>query len=99
MRKLTEEESILVDRVESAVCRYFNVPTNALVNIDKKANSSMARGYVLYILHVDYKLSIGKLSDTYFRTTRAVFWHISKIKSLIKQRVYREIYQSIISSI
>ena len=55
----------------------------------------MARGYIFYILHVDKDMSTNKIANTYLRTARAVFWHVSKIKSLMKQRAYKEIYQNL----
>ena len=40
------------------------------------------------------KNGISKIANTYFRTNRAVFWHIGKIRHLLKQRIHKEIYNS-----
>ena len=95
MVRPTDEEKQLIDEIERKVCRYFNVPTQSIVNNDKTSQVSMARGYIFYILHNDYKLSINKIANTYFRTPRAIFWHVNKIKHLLRQRMYREIYVAI----
>lgn len=95
MVKPTQEEKNLIDDVEKMVCKYFNVPCQSVVNRDMTSQSSLARGYVFYILHVNYKLSINKIANTYFRTSRTVFWHVNKVKHLLKQRMYKEIYNNI----
>lgn len=95
MVRVTENEKDLIDKVECTVCEYFNVQCQSIVNRDMTSQVSLARGYIFYILHVNYKLSISKIANTYQRQKRVVFWHINKIKHLIKQRMYREIYDNI----
>jgi chromosomal replication initiation ATPase DnaA len=91
----TIEEKNLIDNVEKKVCKYFNVDKQAIVNNDRTSQVSMARGFIFYILHKDYELSINKIANTYFRTSRAVFWHVNKVTFLLKQRMYKEIYNNI----
>ena len=91
----TIEEKNLIDNVEKKVCKYFNVDKQAIVNNDRTSQVSMARGFIFYILHKDYELSINKIANTYFRTSRAVFWHVNKVNFLLKQRMYKEIYSNI----
>lgn len=95
MVKPTDEEFKLIERTEKKVCEFFGINRQSIVNMDRTSVVSMARGYIFYILHKDYKLSISKIANTYYRTNRAVFWHIGKIKHLLKQRIYKEIYNSI----
>ena len=99
MVKPNEEEIKLINHVEEQVCKYFAVDTNAIVSNNRTSNVTMARGYIFYIIHVDNNLSINKLANVYLRTARAIFWHVNKVKSLIKQRVYKEIYQNICNSL
>lgn len=91
----TEEEKKVIERIEKDVCSFFSVNLQSIINQDRTSQVSMARGYIFYILHKDYGLSISKIANTYFRTPRAVFWHINKIKYFLKQRMYKEIYHSI----
>lgn len=99
MIKPTEKEKKLIDTIESIVCKNFGVDCQSIINNDKRANTSMARGFLFYILHVDYEISIGKLSNTYLRTPRTIFWHVNKMKHLVKQRVFKEIYDKICNAI
>lgn len=96
MTNLTLEEQKLLDRVESIICDYFNVDTNSIVNNDRRSNVTLARGMIIYMLHTKYGFSANKLANIYFRTRRAIFWHISKIGYIIKkQKTYIKIYEEI----
>ena len=95
MVKPTDEEFKLIEKTEKKVCEFFGVNRQSIVNMDRTSVVSMARGYIFYILHKDHNISISKIANTYYRTSRAVFWHIGKIKHLLKQRIYKEIYNSI----
>ncbi len=95
MVRITEDEKDLIDKVEDMVCEYFNVQCQSIINRDMTSQASLARGYIFYILHVNYKLSISKIANTYQRQKRVVFWHINKIKHLLKQRMYKETYYNI----
>jgi chromosomal replication initiation ATPase DnaA len=91
----TIEEKKQIDEIEKEVCKYFNVDKQSIVNNDRTSQVSMARGFIFYILHKDCGLSISKIANTYFRTSRAVFWHVNKVTFLLKQRMYKEIYSNI----
>ena len=95
MVRLTEQEKVIIDKVEKGVCSFFGVKSQSIVSKDGTSQTTMARGYIFYILHNDYHISISKIANTYFRTPRAVFWHIGKIKYLLKQKMYKEIYSNI----
>ena len=95
MVSVTQSEKDLIDTIEKKVCDYFSIPCQNIVNRDMTAQVSLARGYIFYILHVNYGLSIGKITNVYLRKKRVVFWHINKIKHLLKQRMYKEIYNNI----
>jgi chromosomal replication initiation ATPase DnaA len=95
MVNVTQSEKDLIDTIEKKVCDYFSIPCQKIVNRDMTAQVSLARGYIFYILHVNHGISIGKITNVYLRKKRVVFWHINKIKHLIKQRMYKEIYNNI----
>ena len=85
--------------VENSVCRYFNISSNDLSSKKRNTDTTMARGFAIYILHTSFGYSASKLAAEYRRTPRAVFWHVDKISHLIKQRAYKEMYQTIISDL
>lgn len=95
MVKPTEQEKVIIDKVEKDVCSFFGVKSQSIVSKDGTSQPTMARGYIFYILHVDRKISINKIANFYFREKRVVFWNVSKIKFLIKQRIYKDIYEKI----
>lgn len=95
MVQTTNEEKEIINNIEEKVCKYFDVEPQDIVNYNRTAQASLARGYIFYILHKDYGLSIGKIENTYSRKKRVVFWHINKVKFLLKQRMYKEIYNNI----
>ena len=64
--------------VEEIVSSYFDVSIEDMKMGNRKSNVTLARGYAMYILHRDLGLSISKIAKEFGRTTRAVFWHISK---------------------
>lgn len=95
MVKPTSDEFKIIEKVEKDVCGYFGVDKQNVISKNRTSQVSMARGYIFYILHKEYKLSISKIANTYFRTPRAIFWHVNKIKHFLKQKMYKEIYNNI----
>lgn len=98
MVKPTLDELKTIGIVEKKVCQFFGVKEQAIVNNDRTTQVTMARGYIFYLLHVDFEFSIAKIANTYHRTPRAVFWHVGKIKYFLKQRMYKDIYNKICES-
>ena len=92
---ITDEEKDLIDNIEKKVCDYFNIRTQDIINKDRTSQKSLARGYIYYILHCEYNMSITKIANTYHITRRAIFWHVSKVRHLLKQRIYKGIYNDI----
>ena len=85
--------------VEEIVSAYFDVSIEDMKMGNRKSNVTLARGYAMYILHRDLGLSISKIAKEFGRTTRAVFWHISKISSLIElKKIKKKIYGCLRSS-
>ena len=85
--------------VEDIVSSYFDVSIEDMKMGNRKCNVTLARGYAMYILHRDFGLSISKIAKEFGRTTRAVFWHISKISSFMEfSHIYKKIYGCLRSS-
>lgn len=99
MVKPTEKEVTIIYKVERVVCKHFGVKEYEIVSKIRKSQVAMARGYIFFILHTNYNISSGKLSSYYDRTSRAIFWHINKISFLLRQRIYKEIFNQICSEL
>lgn len=90
------EKYIKKTEVEEAVCRLFNVSITDVVSRNRCAIPTLARGFIIFILHKDYKLTTYELADEYFRTRRDICWHIAKVKHLISlSPPYKEMYDKI----
>ena len=85
--------------VEDIVSSYFDASIEDMKMGNRKSNVTLARGYAMYILDRDLGLSISKIAKEFGRTTRAVFWHISKISSFMEfSHIYKKIYGFLRSS-
>ena len=94
-----DKEREYFDIVEDIVSSYFDVSIEDMKMGNRKSNVTLARGYAMYILHRDLGLSISKIAKEFGRTTRAVFWHISKISSFMEfSHIYKKIYGCLRSS-
>jgi chromosomal replication initiation ATPase DnaA len=95
MVEANEQEKEIIYKVEKIVCKFFNVTEQDVLNHNHKRDSSMARGFIWYILHYDYEMSATKIANTYYRVPRSVKSLISKTKySIKKQSMYRKIYHA-----
>jgi chromosomal replication initiation ATPase DnaA len=93
---ISEENEQLIDNVENLICKYFNVPTQSIVNKDNSAQVSIARSYVFYFLHCIFKLPISVISLTYYKKRRTVFWNVNKVKCLIeKHKMHKNIFKDL----
>ena len=94
-----DKERELFNCIEDIVASYFDVAIEDMKKGNRKSNVTLARGYAMYILHRDFGLSISKIAKEFGRTTRAVFWHISKISSFMEfSHIYKKIYGCLRSS-
>ena len=90
----------IIEKVEAIICPTFNVSEQEIVNKNHKRDSSIARGFVWYILHYVFHLPISQISEIYFRSPRGVKAHIARTKELLKrQRIYENIYLEIKSKL
>lgn len=97
MAKITFEESKIFDKVEKVVCQYFGVDLNKIVSKDTTNKVSMARNYMYYLLHCHFRISISKISESYFRTQRGVKHQISIMKVCIKSNsAFKEILSKLV---
>lgn len=96
MIEITENDKKFVDLVENTVCEYFSVCLSDIASRNHKRDASLARGFIWFILHYEYNLSISKLAKEYIRNRRSITYLIAKIKVSIKrQKMYSEMYLTI----
>lgn len=83
--------------IEKKICKYFDVTPDLLVGKNCFGQASLARNYLWYILHYDFKMSISTIANEYERTQRRVKRVVSKTKYLVTtQRMYKEHYDKIV---
>lgn len=86
-----------IEKLSRFTADYFNFKEEKLYSQKTDNNSSIARYFIWYYLHINENVSIGLLSKEFFRTRRTIFLGISKLKSMIKnQRMYNEMYNKFI---
>lgn len=96
MIEITDNDRKAIDFTEKIVSEYFNVGLNEVASRNHKRDASLARGFIWYILHYNYDLSISKLSIEYYRNRRSINYLIAKIKIAVKKQVsYKEMYKAI----
>lgn len=87
--------------VINEICsRHFKIDERNLYSRCRFDEVVVARHILWYVLHVDMKMSVGKISKEFFRSKRQVFSAISKVKSGInKQKFYKELYEGFIQKL
>lgn len=86
----------IVKSIEDKTCLVMGVTNKDIRDKNNKKNDSLARGYVWYILHYDYNLSVSQIAKEYNRSKRAVFYLISKTKYIVdNQSTYKKLYEKI----
>ena len=98
MIRPSEDELKVIENVEDSVCSYFGINADKLPSRTKTLNIATARSFLFYILHTQYKISINKIANTYFRTPRLVNWQCEKLRYMLKQRNYAKTYNDIIEA-
>jgi chromosomal replication initiation ATPase DnaA len=86
----------MVQKIEEKVCNYFGIDKRLVVGKNHIINASLARGYLWYILHYDYGMSVNVIAKHYQRNSRSVHKLIAKVKYLVTtQRLYKEHYNAL----
>lgn len=86
----------IFDNVERAVCEYYELTIDEVVEKTNKKQPSMARGLLYYALHYIYNVSIGKIAKRYNRKERGVKALVSKMKFLVENhKGYKSIFSEI----
>lgn len=93
------EDLNIVSLVEQSVCSVLDVDIRLIGSKNMKSNVTLARGFIAYILHIDYGFSIGVIAMLYNRSRRNIFWHNDKIKHYIRQKTYKVLYDEMKSKI
>lgn len=82
-------EGYTIKKVEKCVCEYFEVDyDDTMVVKSKKHKCSLARSFIVCILHNEYKLSQSFLSNYYKYSDRTIRRMCADVKSLCK--IYKE---------
>lgn len=93
---MDSEKRLLIDRIERIVCQYFDVCPEDILDKGHKTGQSLAKGFLWYILHKDYKISSNALARIYFRTQRSLLMHIAKTNSCIQaNKRYKTYYKEL----
>ena len=100
MIKISEREEEVFSETEYFIEQYFGVNVNKMVSRNTTNKVSIARNMMFYILHYDFKISIGKIAQAYFRTPRAVSLQISITKFQVKnEEAYKDMHDKIVQKI
>lgn len=86
----------MIENLENTICDLFEIQKQTLCEKNHLKRESLARGYLWYILHYDYKLSNKKIAMHYERNIRTVQKMIAKMKYLIDNlKSYKSEYDKI----
>ena len=85
-----------ISLVNEVVCDYFKVSISDIYSKNRTSKITLARGFIIFILHNNKKLSISTLSNEYKRIPRAIFWHCAKMRDYMDcYSEYRKIYDEL----
>lgn len=87
-----------MDSTIEQVCDYFNISKERVIEKTNKQDISMIRNYIYYILHYEYKFSIGQIARRFGRCRREINYRVSELKYRIEYFPFNKIeYQDIIN--
>lgn len=89
----------MIENLEKCICTFFSIDKDLLIGKNHLKQPSLARGYLWYILHYDYKLSDRYIAIAYKRNTRTVRKMIAKMKYSIDNLKYYKNDYNIIKSL
>lgn len=85
----------VIDDVCKSTAKYFGFDESKLYSATKSGNVILAKHLLWHYLHYECGISVGKLSKSFYRSKRNVYFAVSKIKEgLKKQKYYQRIYES-----
>lgn len=89
-----------MDSTIEQVCDYFNISKERVIEKTNKQDISMIRNYIYYILHYEYKFSIGQIARRFGRCRREINYRVSELKYRIEYFPFnKQEYQDIINHI
>lgn len=89
-----------MDSTIEQVCDYFNISKERVIEKTNKQDISMIRNYIYYILHYEYKFSIGQIARRFGRCRREINYRVSELKYRIEYFPFnKQEYQEIINHI
>lgn len=86
----------VITSTEEKICGYFNVSLTDVFSRNKKSDVVLARHFIIYILHSDYKVSLSTLEKRYNRCIRNITHICSNFSFLIaNDKKYRQYYKEL----
>lgn len=82
--------------VEESVSKEFAITMEDLKSKKRKRDVILAQDFLYYILHCEYKISVNKIGEMYQRSSRNIFYSLSKTSLLLKDSIYQTIYAKLI---
>lgn len=84
----------VIDKASKSTAKYFGFEEIKLYSATKSGNVILAKHLLWHYLHYECGISVGKLSKSFYRSKRNVYFAVSKIKEgLKKQKYYQRIYE------
>lgn len=89
-----------MDKVIQTICLHFNIDKEIIINKTNKQDISIVRNYVYYILHYDFKYSIGQIAKKFNRCKREISYRVSETKYRVEyftqnKKEYKEVIEAL----
>lgn len=89
-----------IEHVEKQVCDFFVLPIEEVFSKNTKRNLTLARHFVIYILHKHYAVSLNKLASRYDCSRRNIEITCANIGFFIEHdKKYRNYYNCLMQYI
>lgn len=89
-----------MENIIDAICTYFNIDKESVIAKSNNHKISNIRNYIYYVLHYEYKFSIGQIAKRFGRCRREINYRVSEIKYRVEyfpfnKQEYQELMQYI----
>lgn len=85
-----------IEKLVNFACEYFGIKESELYSHMTNDKYSIARYVIWYELHVNQKFTIRKIREEFFRKDDTIYKGIAKMKCLLKNKIYRDMYDKFI---
>lgn len=95
-----QNKNELIKNVEQQVCDFFALPIEDVFSKNTKRDLTLARHFVIYILHKDFGLSNNELAKRHNCSWRNICYICSNINSYLKyDKKYKNYYKCLLQYI